>query len=416
MTNLPELVIIKYLLKYSNYNKYYKYILISKDYREVGMLHRTLKELHERHPGTDKTVDELEATCHGLYPALARSERATLHELCERLRASEVSDEIAAQLVTEIAARNAARDLALKAINYAEGRGSKEDLSNLFDIVVSPSSTVGATQDWEFVTDDLDALLHTTIRDGGLYWPLASLNKSLGPLRKGDFGFVFARPETGKTTFLSHTAAFMAEQTKEPIIWVNNEERGEKVKLRIYQSALGKTSRELEAEDVDDNKLRFVEITGGRVQLWDTEISHKRDVEALVERYKPSLLIIDQIDKITGFDAERPDLVFGRIYRWARELAKSYCPVIGTCQADGTGEGVKWLTMSHVAEAKTTKQAEADWILGIGKSNEGGTEDVRFFNISKNKLMGDTHTDPELRHGRFDVWIRPQIARYQDIV
>ena len=72
--------------------------------------------------------------------------------------------------------------------------------------------------------------------------------------------------------------------------------------------------------------------------------------------------------------------------------------------------------MSHVAEAKTSKQAEADWILGIGKSNEGGTEDVRFFNISKNKLMGDENTDPELRHGRFDVWIRPQIARYEDII
>lgn len=105
----------------------------------------------------------------------------------------------------------------------------------------------------------------------------------------------------------------------------------------------------------------------------------------------------------------------GAIYQWARELAKEYCPVVGICQADGTAEGERWLHMGHVSNAKTAKQAEADFIVGIGKTNETGWERTRFINISKNKLTGDDDSDPEARHARFEVLIKPEIARYEDI-
>ncbi|MCL5460081.1 hypothetical protein M3M33_15700, partial [Loigolactobacillus coryniformis] len=83
-------------------------------------------------------------------------------------------------------------------------------------------------------------------------------------------------------------------------------------------------------------------------------------IEDLCSKYSPSLVVIDQIDKVKGFTGDREDLKLGAIYQWARELAKTHCPVIGVCQADGTAEGVKWLNMGHVTSAKTTKQAEAD--------------------------------------------------------
>jgi hypothetical protein len=71
--------------------------------------------------------------------------------------------------------------------------------------------------------------------------------------------------------------------------------------------------------------------------------------------------------------------------------------------------------MSNVANAKTSKQAEADWILGIGKVNDPGYENVRYLHLSKNKLMGDEDSKPDQRHGRREVIIRPDIARYVDI-
>ena len=71
--------------------------------------------------------------------------------------------------------------------------------------------------------------------------------------------------------------------------------------------------------------------------------------------------------------------------------------------------------MDDVNESKTAKQGEADWILGIGKSHQEGMEGVRHLHLSKNKLLGDIGTKPELRHGKCDVIIKPELARYMDI-
>ena len=76
-------------------------------------------------------------------------------------------------------------------------------------------------------------------------WRLKCLNQSLGSLRKGDFGFVFARPETGKTTFLASEVTRMVQQAKRPVLWINNEEQSNKVMLRCYQATLGLSNTEL---------------------------------------------------------------------------------------------------------------------------------------------------------------------------
>jgi hypothetical protein len=70
--------------------------------------------------------------------------------------------------------------------------------------------------------------------------------------------------------------------------------------------------------------------------------------------------------------------------------------------------------MDNVAESKTSKQAEADWILGLGKTHELGMEFNRYLHLSKNKLSGDDDTDPSLRHGKLEVLIQPDVARYCD--
>jgi hypothetical protein len=93
----------------------------------------------------------------------------------------------------------------------------------------------------------------------------------------------------------------------------------------------------------------------GRFRLIDNANMDKlQSREGLQAMLKPSLSIFDQVDKIKGFAADREDLRLGAIYIWARELAKTYCPVIGVCQADGSAENQKWLTMENVANAKTS--------------------------------------------------------------
>ena len=181
----------------------------------------------------------------------------------------------------------------------------------------------------------------------------------------------------------------------------------------MMQAALGCSLGELYS-DRQRSYNRYMELTKGNIKLKDSATINKRQIESMCREIQPALIVFDQIDKIKGFDADREDLRLGSIYIWARELAKQYCPVIGVCQADVGGEGKKWLTMDNVANAKTSKQAEADWILGIGTVHDEGLKFVRYLHLSKNKLSGDEDTKPEMRHGRMEVIIQPELARYRD--
>jgi replicative DNA helicase len=270
-------------------------------------------------------------------------------------------------------------------------------------------------EELEYVTSDLGQILAATTGVRGLRWRLPWLNKSLGSLRRGDFGFVFARPETGKTTFLASEVTYMAEQAKGSILWFNNEEQGAKVKLRCYQAALGANLSQLRKHP-ERAETAYRNATGDRIRIVDDVGLSARKCEQIVAREQPSLIVFDQIDKVKGFKNDREDLAMGAIYQWARELAKQYSPIIGVCQASGEAEGEPYLHMGHVSNARTAKQAEADFILGIGKTHQSGHDFLRYFNISKNKLVGDEDSDPSMRHGRQQILIQPEIARYTEVM
>lgn len=304
-----------------------------------------------------------------------------------------------------------AREVAEMALEVTEGR---KDFNEILDKISKMEIDKPLEEEITFVTDDLEKLYESQVTTKGLRWRLDCLNKSLGSLRQGDFGFLFARPETGKTTFLASEVTHMATQAEGNILWFNNEEQGSKVMMRCIQASLGLSLPEL-YRDIKGNKEKFINITQHKIKIFDQASISYKDVNKICEQIKPSLIIFDQIDKIKGFEQDRNDLMLGAIYQWARELAKDYAPVIAVCQADGTGEGVKWLNMGNVANAKTSKQAEADWILGIGKTNDEGLEYMRHFCISKNKLVGDSDSVPDMRHGKFDCVIKPDIARYVDV-
>lgn len=294
-----------------------------------------------------------------------------------------------------------------------EGKKTLPELFALYDKLAQP-----AVQDeLSYVTDDIETILDNTSRIPGLRWRLKTLNHILGSLRKGDMGFFFARPETGKTTMLASEATFMAEQlteNSEPILWFNNEEQGHKVKARIFQASLGWTFAQL-LSDPKKAQEQYLANTRGKLKLIDQESLDRYTIEKYLDKTGASLIIIDQLDKIDGFKADRDDLKMGAIYQWARQLAKRYCPLIGVCQADASAEGHEYLTMAQITNAKTAKSAEADWIIGIGAKNESGFENVRYLSAIKNKLIGDSDTNPALRHGKMEVQIRPTIARYEDI-
>jgi len=340
-------------------------------------------------------------------------DRDTLEALLMGLQEATVDERLIGDVLVSLRNKKLAYDLALVSLDVSEGRSSVEKIFSTMDQFEQSTEV----EEVEFVSGDLNELYNESVKSVGLRWRLNTLNRMLGSLRKGDFGFIFARPETGKTTFLASEVTFFAEQlTAEsgPILWFNNEEQGNKVMLRCIQASLGLSAVDLFA-NLNANQSAFDSRGGQFIKIFDSASIHRRQVESLCKELNPSLVIFDTIDKIKGFDNEREDLRLGSIYIWGREIAKQYCPVIAVCQADASGEGKRWLTMENVANAKTSKQAEADFILGIGKTHDTALEYVRHFHLSKNKLAGDSDTDPTMRHGKADVLIEPLIARYKDV-
>jgi replicative DNA helicase len=396
------------------FTKYYKYVNINYikiNYNNIYKLFITINNYYTTYSNSNNiNSNDLELVYNSNY-LLKDSERNDFNNLVSEILSLEVNKEVVIQLLEEHRRRSLSGDVAKLALDVEDGKAPVKDLLELFSKFEHQEIAVDEAKP---VVMNLEDLYETQVASPGLRWRTNWLNKSLGSLRKGDFGFIFARPETGKTTFLASEITHMVTQTDGEVLWFNNEEQGNKVAIRCYQAALGIPTDHLFA-DRERRQRQYESVTGNRIKILDFEDSSTRSrIDSILKQSSPSLIIFDQIDKIKGFKGDRNDLELKQIYQWAREIAKTYAPVIAVSQASGEAEGKLWLTMDMVDGSKTAKQGEADWIMGIGKEQDN-TSRSRYFNICKNKLLGDTDTLPDLRHGSVQVLIKPEIARYEEL-
>jgi replicative DNA helicase len=396
------------------FTKYYKYVNISfikSNYSNIYKIFNIINLYYNKYNNNNINKEDLIIYYNSNY-LLKDSERKELETLLDNIFSEDVSNkELIIELLEEHRRRSLAGDVAKIALDVEDGRAAVADLLDLFskfehqEIEVSKSTPVQMA---------LKELYDTQVDTPGLRWRLKFLNQSLGSLRKGDFGFLFARPETGKTTFLASEVSHMATQTEGDILWFCNEEQGNKVGIRTFQAALGVDTQTL-WDDIDRHQALYDTKIGNRIKIfYDDDANRASRIEQIIKEHNPALIIFDQLDKVKGFKAERKDLELAAGYQWAREISKQYAPVIGVSQASGEAEGKLWLSMDMIDGSKTGKAAEADWILGIGKDSDN-TSRSRYFSICKNKLLGDKDTLPDLRHGSGQVLIRPEVARYEDI-
>jgi replicative DNA helicase len=274
-----------------------------------------------------------------------------------------------------------------------------------------------------FVSADLSAIADR-ITSSGYEWRLDALNRSLGPLRIGNFVIVAARVEVGKTTFLASEVSYLAQQLPKdrPVVWVNNEEESSVVFFRIVQAALGIESKIIIADSKKAMEDYAALMGGNKDKIRVTkDMNNVRDLETLFREVNPGLIIFDQLDKVDGFKSdEREDLKLGKIYKWARELARSYGPVIAASQLSASAVEMKdppFIGLDALRGSKTDKPGEADVVITIGKYKEPKSpeeEMIRTINVPKNKLPGGGSKQVESdRHGQFLVTIDPIRARYE---
>jgi hypothetical protein len=411
---MNELILIKYLLDKNLYEKYHRYLsldYLKHNYPEVFKIYLVLAKAHQGALALE-SVDDLKALFFAAYPALKKNEVDAYGLLFSRIKDTDLSDQVLDAVLESHRKRSAAFEIAGVGFDISEGKKDFSELGKAWEALRGDFKPV--EEEIDFVTTSLEELHQKAYAKGGYKWRLRTLQKMMGSLRQGDFGFIFTRPEVGKTTLLASEGVNFAPQLDGPYIHFSNEEFGPKVMIRYYQAAFGITVKEL-FRDRKRYEKEFLEQTAGRIKIYDAAAITKSKVEEICERLNPRFIVFDSIDKLKGFQDDRDDLVYKQIYAWSRELAKTYGPVIGVCHASVNAERKRWLEMDDVAYAKTAKQGEADWILGIGATYQPGQEFIRHLHLPKNKLMGDEDMDESLRHGKLDVLIHPEIAQYEDL-
>lgn len=249
-------------------------------------------------------------------------------------------------------------------------------------------------------------------RPPGFSFPVRELQLSCGEVAQGDFVILGARPEMGKTTLVSHCVGHFAQQpvhVDRPIVWVNNEERSDKVYRRVVQSVLGVSTADL-LSDYPKHLAEFEKrVKEGRILITKQgECNSVHALDLLFSEYNPCLIVFDQLDKVSGFGKQEQEYMrLGKLYGWARECASKYGPVIAVSQLNATAEGHAYPGLESLRGSGTDKQGEADLIILLGSDDRG--KGTRCINIPKNKLDG---ADEMYRHARWELTFDPIHARY----
>jgi replicative DNA helicase len=304
--------------------------------------------------------------------------------------------------------REVATQAAQVSSSIAEGGGeySMSDLTAVLGTYQEKHSEVHT------VTDDIDEL-SAFLTAYGMSWRLEELNVSIGPIGKGDLIGIAARPEVGKTTFLTSEISYMLGQCEGDIVWFANEEAGERVRWRIIQSITNRTTTEILSDKA--GTMREYKAAGGeRIKLISSPSMSFRDIRTALDRLNPSMIIYDQLRNVRGFERAGTDVErLKALYREARGLAVQYGPSLAVHQARGDAEGELYPLQHQLEGSQTEVQGALDAQIMIGRTHDPSYDEAaRGLHIVKNKLTGGDRSDPSKRHCKWEVRIDADRGRY----
>ncbi len=400
-----------------NYNRYIKYISKHTVAKESWTIITDLKQYYKDNPTiTDIDWESFSTWFRVVKHPMFNLEKQEIYEtLFNNIKEYDGNEDVQEDIIKHYVTMEYGSKIADISLKVAEG-DTAVDLKNINDILSDYTKEIGAVDEVETyrVSGSVGDLMDRLSHGGGLEWRLDALNKSCGPLRKGDFLIVGARFEVGKTSFVASECTRMAEQLPEdrPLVWFNNEQEGDAVFSRIVTAALDVSYLDIRDDPITYSK-KFEDLFGkDRIIIIDKADLSVSEIEAYLKHYNPGLIVVDQLWKLHGLDELQGVKRLAALARTAREWAKQYGPLFAIHQADTSAEGQRWIEAYQLYESKTAMQGEADVILMLGKINEPGYENTRFINVPKNKLP--TPGDPSTRHGHWEVQLHPETGRYAE--
>jgi hypothetical protein len=212
----------------------------------------------------------------------------------------------------------------------------------------------------------------------------AGLQDSTGGMGAGDVGYIFGRPEMGKTLLCISILRRLAMDGRK-VVYMTNEEAVKKTIGRAISSLLGWTAAQVEADRARAHALAMSRGLGNVVFV-HMEPGNMNQVEDEAAAYDPDVVFLDQIRNMSG----KADSMTKRLEDNAitfRNLAARYrFAGLGVTQAGDSGDGKLFLDMGDVDNSNTGLPGACDLMVGIGADKMTFDTNRRGISLPKNKL------------------------------
>jgi len=418
-----ELTLLKLLRHREKFKRFFRHVPMKVLDARTSLVLNSFKLYLDQHPD----VESIEAEPFFLWFRISnpnlKEEAAAVWAAQFKAMMEPVPEAIEQGLMERLAAAETAYDVTDLLSKWNDG--DEIDLYvALRSSVEKYEKTINRTVKMPWVLDDIHDLLLADQNDVGFHWRLDCLNRSMRPLRGGDFGIIAGRPDKGKTTFCTSELTFMAAQVDalypgegRSILWLNNEGPGKRIKTRLYQSALNATVSDLVAKMQAKTIEQEYAAAVGRhdvIKILDVHDFWSHEVEDILKNCPPAIVLFDMVDNIkfggeASNNGQRTDQLLEAMYQWARVLAvKHDCVALATSQISADGDGIPYPTLSMLKDSKTGKQGAAEFIVTIGASNDPVLANSRFIGSTKNKL----HREGGPKDPRCEVIFDGQRGRY----
>ena len=402
-----EKQIIKLMLDKDFYTEYKGQVSRNVFQGSFGSLYDTIQKAHDKYDASI-SIDELYSLHTAVFnPALTRAAKEQFSELLEDIKETQQpSKQIADDIIKILIERDVAQKIAIEATEIFNGKPAD---FNFITNIIEKHKTGLPAEKLDAVTNDIDELLDKLNVVSKWSFNIAVLKDGIGGIGPGNLMIAFARPEVGKTAFwvsLVSAPYGFAQQGAKVHAFIN-EEPAVRTQMRAISSFTG-----LNKEQIIDNinlaRNDWANIKDN-IKMIDTVDWSMDDIDSHCEKYKPDIIVIDQLDKVNmkGTYA-RTDEKLRAIYTSAREIAKRReCVVIAISQASAEAQNKDHISFDMMENSKTGKAAEADLIIGIGnKFSDNPDNTSRILNVTKNKITG--------WHGSPPCLIQKYISRFTD--
>ena len=339
-------------------------------------------------------------------PTATRAKRDAVAEvLVDIEQLPKMGKDVAADVLKKMWQQEIGRNIADMGLAIMEG--SPEKIQDVKALIEKSQDGFVPEDDVTPVTTDVDTLLEYVDNEDCWEFNIPSLVKSVRGGKAGEFMIAFARPEVGKTAFYVSLVAspngFCSQGADVHII--TNEEPARRTMLRAVSAYTGYNDKQIYANR-SQAREKFKEIAS-QITMVDNVDASIEWLDKYCSDKKPDILIVDQLDKLNVMGSfARTDEKLRSIYTKYREVCKRHNLFgIGISQASADAEGKTNVTYAMMENSKTGKAAEADLIIGIGKSDITDNADKRrYITISKNKLTGF--------HGKLICNLDTDLSRY----